>query len=165
MEPVQILVIAAVLILVIGRRLTGQPLTNSRLLLVPAVMVAIGLYELTTVHLTAGVLTLLGVEAVVGLAFGVVRGLTIRVYPRAGHLWYRYTPLTIGIWVLAIAARVGVGVAAHHWGVDLPGATLLAALGLSLLGEAAIVLPRARRTGVPMAPDRRTARAAAGLDR
>lgn len=165
MQVTQLLLIVAVLVFVIGRRLAGAPLTPQRMLVVPGVLTAIGLYQLTAAHVTAGLVALLGVEAVLGIGFGLVRGLTIRVYERGGHLWYRYTPLTIALWVAAIAARIGVAVAAHGMGVDASSTTLLGAFGLSLLAEAAIVLPRARRTGIPFAPDRRTARAAADLDR
>jgi hypothetical protein len=163
MEIAQLLLIVALLAYVIGRRLTGQPYTTGRLLTVPAIMVGYGLFELTKVHVGPGAVAVLAVEAVVGLAFGVLRGLTIRLYERDGYLWYRYTPWTIALWIAAIAARIGVTVAAHAMGANLPTATLVAALGVSLLGEAAVVLPRARRTGVPMATDRRTARARAGV--
>ncbi len=159
MAVAQVLLILVVLGYVMARRLAGQPYTTGRLFTVPAIMVGYGLYQLASVHVRADAAALLAVEALAGLAFGAARGLTIRLYQRDGHLWYRYTPATVALWLVAIGARLGIALAAHRLGVNLPGAAAFAALGVSLLGEAAVVLPRARRTGVPLATGRRTARA------
>jgi hypothetical protein len=157
MAVAQILLILVLLGYLVARRLAGQPYTITRLFTVPAILLGYGLYQLTTVHVSAGGAALLAVEALAGLAFGVARGLTIRVYPRDGYLWYRYTPATVALWLVAIGARLGIALAAHQPGV--PAAGVFAALGVSLLGEAAVVLPRARRTGVPLATGRRGAQA------
>jgi hypothetical protein len=163
MEIAQILLIVAVLAYVIGRRMVGQPYTPGRALTVPAIMVGYGLFELTKVHVGPVAVAVLAVETMIGVAFGVVRGLTIRLFERDGYLWYRYTPWTIVLWIVTVAARLGMMIGVRAMGTDLPTATLVAALGVSLLGEAAVVLPRARRTGVPMAGNRRVARASAGV--
>src|SRR3954454_15402643 len=126
----QVLLVLAVLGYVVAKRLAGQPLTRRRLLVVPAVLVGMGVVELAGARITTGLVLLLTVETLVGLGFGVLRGATIAVYERGGHLWYRYRPATVLLWVLAIGARLGVAVVAHRAGVELPGTTVLIALGV-----------------------------------
>jgi hypothetical protein len=85
------------------------------------------------------------------------------VYERAGHLWYKYSALTIVVWVLSIGVRLGVGALGHVLGATVPMTSAsLVMLGVTLLGEAAIVGTRAMRSGVAFAPGRRAARTAAG---
>jgi hypothetical protein len=47
METVQVLIIAALVVLVVVRRFAGQPLTTRRLLLVPLLPPGFGLYRRT----------------------------------------------------------------------------------------------------------------------
>jgi hypothetical protein len=158
-QILQILVILAIVALVVGRRLTGQPVSAGRLLALPAIVVVAGGSQLSRVHgrLTVLDVGLLAAEVVLGAAFGVARGATIQLYPRDGHLWYRYRPLTIALWIASIVARIGVVILAHRFGAGLASSATFVLLGLSLLGEAAVVGIRARRTGVPLAPGRRAA--------
>ncbi|MBO0868380.1 MAG: DUF1453 family protein [Micromonosporaceae bacterium] len=156
----QILLTLAILVWVVSRRLTGQPVTAGRLLVLPAIVVVLGASQLLGSvhgHLTVLDVGLLAGEVVLGAAFGLARGATIQLYPRDGHLWYRYRPLTIVLWVASIAARVGIVVLAHQLGAGLASSTTFLLLGLSLLGEAAVVGLRARRTGIPIAASRRAA--------
>jgi hypothetical protein len=90
---------------------------------------------------------------------GLARGITIRVFVRDGHLWQKYTFATIAVWVTSIVIRLGVDYAGHLAGANtsmLIGSLTLA-LGLSFLGEAAVVGSRGLRLGAPFAP--RNARA------
>ena len=165
MDIAKLLLILLLIGYVIVKRLAGQPLTSGRLALVPLVLVGLGGYQLLQAPLTGAGGALLAAEVVLGLGVGLVRGLTIDIYQRGAHLWYRYRPLTVLIWLLTIGLRLGFGLAAHGLGIGLPVAAALLGVGASLLGEGAIVWQRARRTGVPFAPDRRTARATAGPGR
>ncbi len=93
----------------------------------------------------------------VAVAGGALRGRTVRIFVRDGHTWYRYTPVTLAVWAGLIALRFGQAAAAVALGADRPvlTASLVLALGLSFLGEAAVVGPRAMATGAPFAPRRR----------
>src|ERR1700730_10042734 len=104
MQPVQIILIVALLIYVIVRRLQGLPLRIGRVLVVPLVVLALGVSQLT--HLEARDIALLTVEAVVGLGLGALRGGTIALYERGGYLWFRYRPVTVAIWLATVAVRV-----------------------------------------------------------
>jgi hypothetical protein len=165
------LVAVAVLGYVFARRLSGEPLHARRLVLLPVALTGWGGYTLAHTHMQARTLDLavLAVGAAVGLIGGMLRGATVRVFPRDGHLWYRYRPLTIAIWVVLIALRVGQTVAGHAVGADTAvlSAGLPLMFGLSLLGEAAVVGGRGLRTGVPFAPRRpeRPAAPRSGADR
>lgn len=162
MSLVQIVLIVAVFGYVMWRRLAGEPLQARRLALVPAALVVWGGYQLAHQHhITALDVALVAVETVVALGLGLVRGVTIMVYEHGGHLWYRYRPLTIAVWFASALIRLGLGVGGHLMGATLGAtSTLTLMLGATFLGEAAVVGARALRTGVPFAPDRRTARAA-----
>jgi hypothetical protein len=164
MQITQLLLIAAVLVLVVGQRLKGQPLTSRRLLLLPAIVLVAGLYQSRDSQFSPGTLALLAVSAVITLGLGALRGATVGVYEQNGHLWYRYRWTTIAVWAVAIAVRLGISALAHTSGVVLPAGELMIALGLGLLGEGLVVAPRAYRTGVPFAPRSGSAsRSASGL--
>jgi hypothetical protein len=160
MQPVQIILIVALLIYVIVRRLQGLPLRIGRVLVVPLVVLALGVSQLT--HLEARDIALLTVKAVVGLGLGALRGATIALYERRGYLWFRYRPVTVAIWLATVAVRVvlQIGLPVGSAG----SASLTVALAVSLLGEGVIVAVRAQRTRVAFAPHPRTARATVAPD-
>jgi hypothetical protein len=139
---------------VLVRRLAGEPLEGRRLVILPVVLLIIGATQLNGVHATPLDVAVLVVEGVAALGLGAVRGLTVHVYGRGGHLWYRYRPITIVVWLGSILLRVGQTFVAHTLGADVSvlGAALLLMLGLSLLAEALVVGKRAIATGVPFAP-------------
>jgi hypothetical protein len=158
MSAVEILLIAAVVVYVVGARLAGQPLQAKRLVVIPAAMSIYGLTQLG--HPGATAIVALAVEAAIGFGLGLLRGVTIHVYEKAGHLWFRYRPLTLAVWAATIAVRVVIALGTHAVGVNLPTTgAILVSFGLSLFGEAAVIATRAQRLGVPYAPDRRAARA------
>jgi hypothetical protein len=139
---------------VLVRRLAGEPLEGRRLVVLPLVLTIVGISQLTRLHATPLDVTVLVVEGVLAVVLGALRGLTVQVYARGGHLWYRYRPLTVVVWVGSLLLRVGQTAAGHAVGADsnVLGAALLGVLGLSLLAEALVVGKRALGTGVPFAP-------------
>jgi hypothetical protein len=156
MNLIEILLIVAVFGYVMVRRLAGEPLQARRLALLPAGLTIWGIYQLGKYHVTLFDVALLVVEVVVALGLGLLRGMTIKVYEQAGHLWYRYRPATIAMWFASAAIRLGIGLGAHLLGASLaPTASLVLTIGVTFLGEAAVVGTRALRSGVPFAPDRR----------
>ena len=104
-----IVVAAAILIFVIGRRLAGEPLRAGRVTIFPLVIAVVGLYQLSRApHLTATDIGVIGLEALVAVVLGVVRGSTIKVFVRDGHLWQKYSWATVGLWVGSILLRFGM---------------------------------------------------------
>jgi hypothetical protein len=154
------LVAVAAVVYVMVRRFLGEPLQVGRLVAPPLILIVWGGYELSNIDLGAAVHdaivdgVVLGAGALIAVLGGIVRGLTVRVYVQNGHVWYRYSVLTIAVWIGLIVLRVGQTVAGHALGADLSvlNAGLLLVLGLSFLGEAAIVGKRAIATGAPFAP-------------
>ncbi len=157
MSIANILLILLAVAYLMGKRLAGLPLTD-RSALIPLVLLGYGLYSLNGVHVNAADWAVLAVEALIGLVAGVIRGITIKIYPRDGHLWMRYTPLTVAVWVATIAARIGVGVVGRELGAASTTATIMAMFGLTMLIETLVVRQRASAhtlaTGVPLAPGR-----------
>ncbi|WIM97485.1 hypothetical protein ACTOB_001013 [Actinoplanes oblitus] len=158
MEILTALLVVVALTYAMVRRYLGEPLTSRRLIVLPLALSVYGGFVVaqtgfahSTANLTA--LALCGLTAVGG---GLLRGRTVRLFVRDGHVWYRYTPVTIAVWAGLIALRFGQAAAAVALGADrgVLTASLLLALGLSFLGEAAVVGPRAMATGVPFAPRR-----------
>jgi hypothetical protein len=155
---VQILIIVVVVVLVIGRRLGGQPLQFKRLVVLPAVLCAIGVETLTKAvqHPSAADIGLLGLSLAVSLIFGLLRGISVEVSVRDGYLWYRYRLSTMGWWAAAVAARAGLAAVEHAAGAGHAlGSSLMLGLAVTLLGEAAVVYQRSRALDAPFAGDGR----------
>jgi hypothetical protein len=158
-ELVEIVLILALVVYMIWRRMAGQPLRAGRLMIGAFVVMVFGLQALPGLGFEPAAMAVLGVEALVGIGVGAARGATVAIYERDGYLWYRYRPLTVVVWLLTILLRVGMVAAAAVVGVSLPATgAVLVVLGVSLLAESAVVALRARRTGVPYAPYRRSDR-------
>jgi hypothetical protein len=155
MDFVQILLIAAIVVWIIAKRFSGSPV-GGRSLLVPLIMVGYGLVQLDDAH-AWGVasVTLLAVEAIVAVAAGVARGVTIELYVRDGHLWQRYRLVTLMVWIGMIALRLGFLAAGHALGASLPETgTILLTFGVSMLIETLVVARRAAATGAAIMPRR-----------
>lgn len=160
MNAIQLVLIAAVIVLVIGRRFAGQPL-RAQSLVIPVGLTAWAGYQLAGVHLTGADIGFLLISVVLGLGSGAARGITVHLYSRDGHLWMRYRWLTAVVWVASIALRVGLVAGGHLTGVGLSASsTILLTLGVSLIAEAGVVGARAAHTGVPYAPGGRAVSAA-----
>jgi hypothetical protein len=169
MTAIPILLAVAAVVYVMVRRLVGEPLQAKRLVVLPVVLAVWGAVNLTNVLHPAVALDIafLVVMGAVGVVAGMVRGLTVQIFARDGHLWYRYRPLTVVVWVALVVARVGIGAVGHVMGVHSAALTgsMLLTFGLSLLAEAAVVGSRALATGTPFAPSRRALRTSVGANR
>lgn len=138
------LVIGALVLLAIGRQFLTRPVGDGRWWLIPAGLVAYGLYQMTQQPLpglTAS--AVLGVDIAISIVFGLLRGLTTRVWVAPdGRTMKRGTPLTLACWVGSFAARFGA-VALFHTAFDQ--ASLLVFLGITLGIQAAVVQLKAER--------------------
>lgn len=146
------LLVVGVVATVVVRRLIGEPLTARGLFVAPVALVGFGAYGLTKVdHLHAGHVAWIVAAGAAGVAFGVVRGLTVRVFVRNGELWHRYTGWTFLTWLVTGAASVGVALLSAQVGVPAEARSVALSMGVGLLGELVAIAPRALRTGVPFA--------------
>ena len=155
MSAVQVLLVAAVVIYVIGKRFAGSPV-GAKSFVLPLVLAGYGISQLSGegAHALGGLsLTLLVIEAVVALGAGAARAMTIKLYVRDGHLWQRYRLATLGVWIAMIALRLGFIAAGSALGASLPEAgTLMFTFGLSMVIESLLVSKRAAATGAPIMP-------------
>lgn len=153
----QIIVVAAVLVLVIGRRFTPQPVRgDGRRWRIPLVLTAVGAYTLyglghgsKPITWTTADLVYITVGLAASVVLGAARGLTLHIYDQAGTLMQRYRPVTALLWVVLIAVRIGMDLSAKGLGVAsaVAGGSILLMLGASLLGEAAAVSLRVPGVG------------------
>ena len=148
----QIAIAIGVLVLVIGRRFNPRPVRgDNRRWRLPLILCAIGVYSLISLGHATPPTTITGTDigflviaGAVSLALGLLRGVTIRIYPLDGRLVQRYSPLTAGLWIGTIVVRLGMDLAAPSFGVAkaVASASLLLMFGISLLGESLAVAAR-----------------------
>lgn len=140
------MLIAAAISYVLGRRLTGEPAVGKRLLLIPAALGVFGVTQVA-VHSVTGVVFLVASTAL-SVAFGLLRGVSVRTYEQNGVVMLRYTVMTIVLWAASIAARLGAG---FVLGLLDPSAVregnsgLVLAVGAGLLAEGLVVMTKAVR--------------------
>jgi hypothetical protein len=154
MHVQQILLIVAAVIYVIARRFAGSPVGGKSMLL-PLALAGYGLYEMSGDRHVASLtsIALLAVEALLSVGAGAARAVTIKLYPHEGHLWQRYTFLTLAVWIGMIALRFGFLAAGRGLGASLPEtATAMFTFGLSMVIESLLVSRRAAATGVAIMP-------------
>lgn len=136
------LLIAAGVLYVLVRRFRGEPLNARDLLAPPAFLLFFGIRAVDEFHL----IYLLPLAA--GFAFGAFRGMTIKLFERDGHLWQRYTPWTLLVWVTSIGASFGLALLLdHHAPTQL-------SIGVGMLGELCTVGAKALNTGLPFAQEK-----------
>ncbi|KZB80438.1 hypothetical protein [Amycolatopsis regifaucium] len=146
------LVVAAVIVIV-ARRLRGEPLVAREVYGAPLVLLAIGVYGLAKLEnftFTDGAWLVLG--SVVGGGLGAVRATTTKLFERDGVLWLRYTGWTFGVWMLSMVVNFGIGFLATTAGAHPDARPVTLSIGVSLLGEALVISRRAKTTGLPYAP-------------
>ena len=142
---------------VLVSRMRGQALNTRRMLVLPAVLTAIGLVQVLGVarhQVRAADLSLLAGGVVLSAVLGLARGATVAVFTRHGQPWLRYRPATLGLWVATLALRATLTALAYAFGaaVAATGPAILLSVGATLLGEGAMVVHRAHRalaTGGP----------------
>ena len=154
MSFVSIAIAAAVIVFIIVRRFTGQPV-RANAYVIPLALTVWGALQLRAVHVGAIDIGFLALEALLAVAVGATRGATIHLYRRDGQLWQRYRWSTLAVWIAAIALRAGLVVGGRLADVHVATKSLVLILGISLVAESALVSWRAARTGVPLAPSRR----------
>ncbi|ARF81477.1 CcdC protein domain-containing protein [Kitasatospora aureofaciens] len=158
--------IAAVVVVVVVRRLRGEPLNARDLFAPPVVLTGLGLWALSQEHgLRTGDCVWVAAGAALGTAFGALRGATIRLDERDGVLWQRYTGWTFLVAVLSLAVMAGFAVLAERNGLAPGARPVQLSIGVGFLGEALVVGYRALSSGIPFAPERRGSNPSLSSDR
>jgi hypothetical protein len=155
-------VLNAVLVLalvawVLYRQTIARPVRIRSLWLLPAILIVIGVAAISHVdngNLSATATLYLVIDLVTSLVVGAIRGCFVRVYERDGVMWRRGTAVTMALWIVSIGIRVVIAIVAGNAGVaNVSNAALEITLGVSLLGQNAVVALRGSRMGIPFAPD------------
>ncbi|MER7582128.1 DUF1453 domain-containing protein [Kitasatospora sp. NPDC097691] len=153
---VHVALIAAVVVVVVVRRLRGEPLNARDLFAPPVVLTGLGAWALLQRHgLGAGDYAWVAAGAGLGVALGAARGATVRVYEREGVLWQRYTGRTFLVAALSLAVMTGFAALAERGGLAPDARPVQLSIGVGFLGEALVVGYRGLSSGVPFAPERR----------
>jgi hypothetical protein len=155
-----LIVLAAVAIVgyVIGRQLIGEPMRGRRLIVLPLVLTVIGAADLHSNGRHPGVadIVCLSISVVIAAGIGLAQGRVMRLESRDGSLWAQLPVNGLWLWLALVASRVTIMVVATglHAHVAASSATILLALGVNRLGQAAVVTYRAVTAGIPFAPEK-----------
>jgi membrane protein CcdC involved in cytochrome C biogenesis len=153
---VDIAIVIAVVVVVIAVRLYGEPVQARRLFLLPPIFLLVGAaaFAESAAAATGVDVVFLLAAVVLAVVTGWARGRSIALFAKDGHLWMRYRVLTLVLWIVLGGLRLGLDAVAAAAGAQVAAdqSSLMLMLGVTLVVEAAVVIPRARRSGVPMLP-------------
>jgi hypothetical protein len=143
------LLIVAAVGYVMARRVIGEPAQGKRMLLLPVVLVAMGLSDVSKAGHNPTAVGYLIASAAVSVVLGAMRGASTRLSAKDGIVYVHYRGLTILLWAVNLAVKFGANAAFQH--LDKPAATaagnsLLLTLGAGMLFEGLVTLSRALRT-------------------
>ncbi|MGH3203328.1 MAG: hypothetical protein ACRDP5_14925 [Streptosporangiaceae bacterium] len=156
MSWLEVLVVIAIIGFVIYQQLAGQFLQGKRVVVLPAVVTVIGFLGLRGHHMGPADIAWLSVGAAGSLLIGLAFGVITRLESRGGVLWAKMPLRGLWLWVALVAWRALIMVLAAKTGAHVAASTtpLLFTLGLNRLGQAAVIVPRAMRAGIPFAPEK-----------
>ena len=144
------LVVIAVVVLVLARRLSWSELENSDtdVWRGPVVLIGVGVYQLYDGHTSLGVVdvVLLVIGAAVALVAGVACGRVAQVERRAGQVFFRLGMPGLGIMVAYLVIRLGLAGVGHLLGASVSGGgALMVSMGANLLTQSLIIQSKAHR--------------------
>ena len=158
-DGARVLVVVAVVIVVIVVivvRFYGEPVQARRLFLLPPIFLVVGAVDFVRgdVGITTTDVLFLLVAAALAAGTGWARGRSVALFEKNDYLWMRYRPMTLLIWIGLGAVRLGLDVLARAAGADVAASeqSLMLMLGVTLVVEAAVIVPRARATGLRTMP-------------
>jgi hypothetical protein len=158
MSPLTVLVAIGIVVYVIGQQVVGSSISGKRLVVLPIVLTAIGILDISGHGSRPGAadIVLLIVSAVIAIAIGVSLGAMTRLERRDGHLWAQLPRRGLWLWAGLLASRLVVTGVAHASGAHVAAGTtaILLMLGLNRAAQAVVVVPRAIRAGIPFAPEK-----------
>ncbi|TCC32466.1 hypothetical protein [Kribbella sindirgiensis] len=144
------LVVIAVVVVVLARRLSWSELENSDadVWRGPLVLMGVGVYQLYDRHTVLGAVdvVLLVVGAVLALVAGVGSGRVAQVQRRAGKVFFRLGMPGLGIMVAYLVVRLGLAGLGHLLGASVAGGgggALMVSMGANLLTQSLIIQSKA----------------------
>jgi hypothetical protein len=145
MSFANVLLSAALLVLMVYRRAQGRPVgTAKQLFLLPAIVSVLGFEDFS--HAKLGTIDIAVGVAGCGLSLllGALRGTQNKLSLRDGTPWVRWGAVSVAIFAVNIVAKLALDVAGAALGGSASGitASLLLAVGLMLAGEAGVVWAR-----------------------
>jgi hypothetical protein len=145
-NPAVILIGIPLIVFLIGRQFTPQPVKQGRFWLFPLAITVYGLYLIYQTPPGGPIdIALLAVNLVAGAVLGFGRGATMKLWRTpAGRLMQQGTLLTFGLWLLTIGVRIGLGLLA---GGAFHGSELPIELGVTLGAQAVAMLLRMESLG------------------
>ena len=153
-----ILIGLLVLVRVIGRQVTGSLVTQKSLVVMPLILLGVGVLSLSSaVHgASTGELAYLALDCVVLLGAGLARGASIRLTPTEQGLYQKGTVVTLLLWLLTIALRVGASFAsAALWPHStLSRSALALTIGITIGAQNAMIYRRSLAMNIPFAVQR-----------
>jgi hypothetical protein len=147
--PMEIVLIVAAIGYLLVRRMTGEPAQAKRMLILPAVLSVIGLNDVSGQVKSPLSLAFLTGTAAVSILLGVLRGTSVHISHRDGVAFVRYTGVTVLLWVLNVAFKLGANLALHTLSpkdAGVAGNSLLFTLGVGIVAEGLVILYRALRS-------------------
>jgi len=151
-DPIEFILIIALLAYTLIRRSAGQPAQGRKLLVAPIVFIVIGLFVLSHNWSPLGLAVVI-VSTLVSIAFGIARGFTIRLYEKDGIVWMKYTKVTIALWIANIVIKLaGAAIVAsiNPAAGSQESSGLFLRLGLGVLMEGIVVASRGVKTSSPL---------------
>lgn len=160
---VTVAIYAGLIGFVLYRQMTAQPLRGMRLVVFPVVMGFFAFQQLGRQPLTASsssgsglagggasTIALLVLSLVIGVAAGLWRGTTFRIWEQGGVVFVKGTVMTLVTWGVLIVARLPFALLGHT--ANLPQGfvigELLLALAVTFAAQNAVIWARANRTSL-----------------
>jgi hypothetical protein len=142
------LVVIAVVVVVLARRLSWSELENSDtdVWRGPLILMGVGVYQLYDGHRQLGVvdIVLLVIGGAVALIAGTASGTVAQVQRRAGKVFFRLGIPGLGIMVAYLVVRLGLAGVGHLLGASASGGgSLLVSIGANLLTQSLIIQRKA----------------------
>jgi len=150
---INVLIYVALIVFVVYRQMSAQPLRPQRLVLLPAVLAVFGVQQLVSEHaVSAGTVVYLAINAVAGVTLGVWRGTTFRVWSRGGAIMMQGTRLTLASWGLLILIRVAFALVIHAttYGQGVVIGELLVALAVTFAAQNSVIWARSAKLGATL---------------
>jgi hypothetical protein len=142
MTLANIAIYLALIIFIVVRRMIGRPVESpKKLFALPVIVVVLGWGDATKGLDKGTALTLTVAGCAISLAFGLLRGRADRISSRDGAPFVQWTWLSLGLFAANLLAKLVMDVASVAAGETFAeaGHSLILSLGLTLLGEAAVV--------------------------
>ncbi|MEV4261403.1 hypothetical protein [Kribbella sp. NPDC049584] len=144
------LVVVAVVVVVLARRMSWSELENSDtdVWRGPLILMAAGVYQLYDRHTGLGFLdvVLLVIGAAVALIAGTASGRVAQVERRAGKVFFRLGMPGLAIMVAYLVVRLGLAGVGHLLGASMSGGpALMVSMGANLLTQSVVIQNKARR--------------------